>query len=118
MHSPSDAHYDQGNYGAGYMQTNPSYNIDIGGGVQDNYSQYGGYGTGGGSSSGQYRNRTGGGYDAESRHTSGGLQRTDDFSNYQSYDNSGTSVAHSVNCTCMMCLNLAWVDLVPRLLPS
>ena len=84
------------------MQSNPSYNIGIGGGLQDDYSQYSNYGTGGSSSSGRYHNQAGGGYDTEYRqqfHTSGGHQTTDDFSYYQRYrDNSGTFVAHSFYC--------------------
>jgi len=82
------------------MQSNPSYNIGIGGGLQDDYSQYSNYGTGGSSSSGRYHNQAGGGYDTEYRqqfHTSGGHQTTDDFSYYQRYkDNSGTLVVRSV----------------------
>jgi len=80
------------------MQSNPSYNIGIGGGLQDDYSQYSKYGTGGSSSSGRHHSRAGGGYDTEYRQqfrTSGGLQVTDDLSYYQRYqDNSGMFVAH------------------------
>jgi len=84
------------------MQSNPSYNIGIGGGLQDDYSQYSNYGPGGSSSSGRYHNQAGGGYDTEygqQYRTSGGLQTTDDFSYYQRHmDNSGTFVVHSVYC--------------------
>ena len=82
------------------MQSNPSYNIGIGGDLQDDYSQYSNYGTGGSSSSGRHHNRAGGGSDTEygqQYRTSGGLQATDDFSYYQRYkDNSGTLVVRSV----------------------
>ena len=63
----------------------------MGGGLQDDYSQYSGYAAVGNSSSGRYPNQAGGVTEyAQQYRTSGGLQMTDDFSYYQRYrDNSG-----------------------------
>ena len=83
-YSPSDSQYgySSSQYGTGYMQSNPSYNINSGGGTSK-YSNY---------STGAYHDRAGGRYGSSGSRQQygdmGGYQTTENVSYYQRYQDS------------------------------